>query len=44
MLATVPKGAQETVAALVRTVFLQPDHGAAMAQLKEDSADCPHFS
>ncbi len=37
VLATVPKGAQETVAAFVRTVFLQPDHHAAMAQLKDVS-------
>jgi len=33
LLATVPKAAQEAVAALVRTVFAQPDHEGAMAQL-----------
>src|SRR6266542_2733282 len=35
LLSVVPKAAQETVAAIVRTVFSQPDHGSAMAQLKD---------
>jgi putative transposase len=35
ILSTVPKGAQETVAAFVRTIFYQADHASAMAQLKE---------
>jgi transposase-like protein len=34
LLSTVPRGAQETVAAFVRTVFYQPDHATAMAHLK----------
>lgn len=37
-LSLVPKGAQEAVAAFVRTVFTQPDHAAAMAQLHQVSA------
>jgi len=35
LLAVVPKAAQETVAAIVRTVFSQPDHASAMAQLRD---------
>jgi putative transposase len=35
LLSVVPKGAQDTVAAIVRTVFAQPDHPSAMAQLGE---------
>jgi putative transposase len=35
LLSVVPKGAQETVGAVVRTVFLQADHPSAMAQLRE---------
>lgn len=35
ILSTVPKAAQEAVAALVRTVFAQPDHASAMGQLKK---------
>ena len=35
MLSAVPKAAGEAVAALVRTVFAQPDHDSAMAQLKK---------
>lgn len=35
LLATVPKTAQDTVAAIVRTIFIQPDHPSAMAQLEE---------
>ena len=34
LLATVPKGAQEAVAVVVRTIFAQPDHGSALAQLR----------
>jgi len=35
LLARVPQGAREAVAAIVRTVFAQPDHATAMAQLKK---------
>jgi transposase-like protein len=35
LLCTVPKGAQDAVAAIVRTVFSQPDHQSAMKQLHE---------
>lgn len=35
LLSTVPKGAQDAVAAIVRTVFSQPDHLSAMKQLDE---------
>ena len=35
LLSVVPKAAQETVAAIVRTVFSQPDHASAMAQLHD---------
>ncbi len=35
LLATVPHAAREPVAALVRTVFAQPDHAAALAQLRK---------
>jgi putative transposase len=35
LLSTVPRGAQETVAAFVRTIFYQPDHPSAMAHLKD---------
>lgn len=34
LLAVVPKGAREAVAAVVRTIFAQPDHASAMAQLR----------
>ena len=37
LLATVPKAAQETVAAFVRTIFYQPDHATALAHLNEVS-------
>jgi putative transposase len=37
LLALVPKTAQDTVAAIVRTIFVQPDHHSAMAQLHEVS-------
>lgn len=33
LLATLPKAAQQAVAAFVRTIFAQPDHASAMAQL-----------
>ncbi|MGH2662932.1 MAG: IS256 family transposase [Actinomycetota bacterium] len=35
LLALVPKGAQDAVAALVRTIFYQPDHPSAVAQLHD---------
>lgn len=35
LLSLVPKSAQETVAAIVRTIFAQPDHASAMAHLRE---------
>jgi transposase-like protein len=34
LLAVVPQGAREAVAAVVRTVFAQPDHASALAQLR----------
>ena len=33
LLATVPRSAREPVAALVRTIFAQPDHATALVQL-----------
>lgn len=33
LLATVPHGAREAIVAIVRTIFAQPDHASAMAQL-----------
>jgi putative transposase len=33
LLATVPKGAREAIAAIVRTIFAQPDHASALTQL-----------
>ena len=35
LLSVVPRAAQETVAAIVRTVFSQPDHASAMEQLQD---------
>jgi transposase-like protein len=35
LLSTVPRAAQETVAAFVRTIFYQPDHATARAHLKQ---------
>ncbi|MGE0040436.1 MAG: IS256 family transposase [Vicinamibacterales bacterium] len=35
LLATVPHGAREPIAAIVRTIFAQPDHASAMAQLRK---------
>src|SRR6266498_4126290 len=35
LLSVVPKQAQETVAAIVRTIFSSPDHASAMTQLHE---------
>lgn len=35
LLSTVPKGAQDAVAALVRSIFSQPDHASALSQLHE---------
>ena len=45
LLSTVHKNAQEAVAAIVRTIFAQPDHASALAHLK-DVADMlrPRFS
>ena len=38
LLSTVTKGTQEAVAALVRTIFAQPDHASAMVHLKDVAA------
>jgi putative transposase len=35
LLATVPHGAREAIAAIVRTIFAQPDHATALAQLRK---------
>lgn len=35
VLSIVPKQAQDAVAAIVRTIFAQPDHASAMTQLRE---------
>jgi putative transposase len=35
LLATVPRGAREAIAAVVRTIFAQPDHATAMTQLRK---------
>jgi len=35
LLATVPHAAREPIAAVVRTIFAQPDHPSAMAQLRK---------
>jgi transposase-like protein len=35
LLSTVPRGAQDAVAAIVRSVFSQPDHASAMTQLHD---------
>ena len=35
LLATVPHGAREAIAAIVRTIFAQPDYGSAMTQLRK---------
>jgi transposase-like protein len=35
LLATVPQGAREAVAAIVRTIFAQPDHASALTQLRK---------
>jgi putative transposase len=35
LLSSVPKSAQGAVAAIVRTIFAQPDHASAMAQLQK---------
>ena len=35
LLATVPHGAREPIAAIVRTIFAQPDHASALAQLRK---------
>jgi transposase-like protein len=35
LLATVPRGAREAVAAVVRTIFAQPDHASALVQLRK---------
>lgn len=38
LLATVPQGAREAVAAIVRTIFAQPDHASALTQLHKVAA------
>lgn len=35
LLATVPQGAREPIAAIVRTIFAQPDHATALNQLRK---------
>jgi transposase-like protein len=35
LLAPVPKGARAAIAAVVRTIFAQPDHATAMTQLRK---------
>jgi putative transposase len=35
LLATVPQGAREPIAAVVRTIFAQPDHASALTQLRK---------
>jgi putative transposase len=35
LLATVPHAAREAIAAIVRTIFAQPDHASALAQLRK---------
>jgi hypothetical protein len=35
LLATVPQGAREPIAAVVRTIFAQPDHATALTQLRK---------
>ena len=35
LLATVPQGAREAIAAIVRTIFAQPDHASALSQLRK---------
>ena len=35
LLATVPHGVREAIAAVVRTIFAQPDHASAMTQLRK---------
>ena len=35
LLATVPHGAREAIAAIVRTIFAQPDHASARTQLRK---------
>lgn len=45
LLATIPHTAREAVAAIVRTIFAQPDHATAMAQLQKVVAGLkPRFS
>jgi hypothetical protein len=43
LLSVVPKAAQETVAAIVRTIFLQADHLTAMTQLRDVEMLRPKF-
>ncbi|MDQ2683801.1 MAG: transposase, partial [Chloroflexota bacterium] len=35
LLATVPQGTRDAIAAVVRTIFAQPDHATAMTQLRK---------
>ena len=39
LLATVPHGVREAIAAVVRTIFAQPDHASAMTQLRKVADD-----
>jgi transposase-like protein len=41
LLATVPQGARGPIAAIVRTIFAQPDYGSAMAQLHKVADGLP---
>jgi len=40
LLATVPQGAREAIAAIVRTIFAQPDHASTLAQSGKWPRDC----
>lgn len=42
LLATVPQGAREAIAAIVRTIFAQPDHTSALAQLRKVAEGLRH--
>jgi transposase-like protein len=42
LLSLVPRAAQDAVAAVVKTIFAQPDHASAMARLKEVAVMLSH--